>query len=240
MNLDSTRSHALDLGHASMHVAEPCERSPQDLQEAIEELSPRNVAPEDWQRFQDSVSEILTAFGMNLDRPATKRTPERLLTALYEATAGYDGDHKLLTTFPTECRCDADCLANQIIEGPISFHALCEHHALPFHGFAYVGYVSHKRIIGISKLTRLVRLFARRFTVQERLGEQVAGALAELLEPHGVGVHIEAAHLCTQMRGVKEEQSRTVTSVWRGSHSENPDLRRDFLAEICRRDVGRH
>jgi GTP cyclohydrolase I len=240
MNLNSTRSHALDLRHASMHVPELFGRSSQDLQDAMEEISPRNVAPEDWLRFQGSVAEILTAFGMDLDQPATERTPERLLAALYEATAGYDGDHKLLTTFPTECRCDADCLANQIIEGPISFYALCEHHALPFHGFAHVGYVSHKRIIGLSKLTRLVRLFARRFTVQERLGEQVADALAELLEPHGVGVHLEAAHLCTQMRGVREEQSRTVTSVWRGSYSENPELRREFLAEICRRGVGRH
>jgi GTP cyclohydrolase I len=240
MNLNSTRSHALDLRHASMHVPELFGRSSQDLQDAMEEISPRNVAPEDWLRFQDSVAEILSAFGMDLNRPATERTPERLLAALYEATAGYDGDHKLLTTFPTECRCDADCLANQIIEGPISFYALCEHHALPFHGFAHVGYVSHKRIIGLSKLTRLVRLFARRFTVQERLGEQVADALAELLEPHGVGVHLEAAHLCTQMRGVREEQSRTVTSVWRRSYSENPELRREFLAEICRRGVGRH
>jgi GTP cyclohydrolase I len=240
MNLNSTRSHALDLRHASMHVPELFGRSSQDLQDAMEGISPRNVAPEDWLRFQDSVAEILSAFGMDLNRPATERTPERLLAALYEATAGYDGDHKLLTTFPTECRCDADCLANQIIEGPISFYALCEHHALPFHGFAHVGYVSHKRIIGLSKLTRLVRLFARRFTVQERLGEQVADALAELLEPHGVGVHLEAAHLCTQMRGVREEQSRTVTSVWRRSYSENPELRREFLAEICRRGVGRH
>jgi GTP cyclohydrolase IA len=136
-----------------------------------------------------------------------------------------------LTAFPTECRCDADCLVSQIIEGPISFHALCEHHALPFHGFAHVGYVSHERIIGLSKLTRLVRLFARRFTVQERLGEQIADAFAELLEPHGVAVRLEAVHLCTQMRGVREEHSKTVTSVWRGAYSANADLRREFLAE---------
>src|SRR4026209_2411894 len=101
MNLNSTRSHALDLRHASMRAAEPSERFAQGLQDAMEELSPRNVAPEDWLRFQDSVAEILTAFGMDLDGPATERTPERLLTALYDATRGYDGDHKLLTTFPT-------------------------------------------------------------------------------------------------------------------------------------------
>ncbi|HEY5294536.1 MAG TPA: GTP cyclohydrolase I [Gaiellaceae bacterium] len=195
-------------------------------------VAPRVVTPADWQRFESSMAEIFTAFGLDLETPGTVRTPERFLKALYDATSGYEGDHKLLTAFPTECRCDADCLVSQIVEGPISFYALCEHHSLPFHGFAYVGYVAHERIIGISKLTRLVRLFSRRFTVQERLGEQIADALTELMEPHGVAVHLEAEHLCTQMRGVREEHSKTVTSVWRGGYSANPDLRREFLAEV--------
>ncbi len=170
-----------------------------------DQVEPRQIDPEDWLRFEQSMAEIFTAFGMNLETPGTERTPERFLKALYDATNGYEGDHKLLTAFPTECRCDADCLVSQIIEGPISFYSLCEHHALPFHGVAHVGYIAHERIIGISKLTRLVRLFARRFTVQERLGEQIADALVELMEPHGVAVHLQAAHLCTQMRGVREE-----------------------------------
>ena len=89
----------------------------------------------------------------------------------------------------------------QIIEGPIEFHCLCEHHALPFFGTAHIGYIAGERIIGISKLTRLVRLFARRFTVQERLGEQIADGLVSLVAPRGVAVHLEASHLCTQMRG---------------------------------------
>jgi GTP cyclohydrolase I len=210
------------------------EAGERNLKEAVERATPRHVEPEDWLRFRESIAEILTALGMEVDGPATARTPERFLQALFDATAGYDGDHKLLTSFPTECSCDADCLVSQIIEGPISFHALCEHHALPFHGVAHVGYVSHERIIGLSKLTRLVRLFARRFTLQERLGEQIADAFAELLEPHGVAVHLEAVHLCTQMRGVREEHSKTVTSVWRGAYSDNPELRREFLAEISR------
>jgi GTP cyclohydrolase I len=173
---------------------------------------------------------------MDADTASTERTPARFLRALYDATAGYEGDHKLLTAFPTECRCDNDCLVSQVIEGPISFYALCEHHSLPFHGFAHVGYVAHERIIGISKLTRLVRLFARRFTVQERLGEQIADALAELMEPHGVAVHLEAVHLCTQMRGVREEHSKTVTSIWRGGYTGNPELRREFLAQVQNRN----
>ena len=201
-----------------------------------EQVAPRPIDNANWLRFQGYMAEIFTTFGMEPHTPGTERSPERFLKALYDATAGYEGDPKLLTAFPTECRCDADCLVSQVIEGPISFYALCEHHALPFHGFAHVGYVAHERIIGISKLTRLVRLFSRRFTVQERLGEQIADALADLMEPHGVAVHLEAVHLCTQMRGVREEHSKTVTSVWRGGYSENPELRREFLAEVRSRN----
>ena len=202
----------------------------------LEQLTPRHVKSEDWLRFEQSMAEIFTAFGMNLETPGTERTPERFLKALYDATAGYEGDHKLLTAFPTECRCGDDCLVSQIIEGPISFYSLCEHHSLPFHGFVHVGYISHERIIGISKLTRLVRLFARRFTVQERLGEQIADALAELMEPHGVAVHVEAVHLCTQMRGVREEHSKTVTTFWRGRYTDDSELRREFLADVRNRN----
>jgi GTP cyclohydrolase I len=199
------------------------------------QVPPRHVEPADWLRFERSMAEIFAAFGMNLETPGTERTPERFLKALYDATDGYEGDHKLLTAFPTECRCDDDCLVSQIIEGPIPFHSLCEHHSLPFHGFAHVGYIPHERIIGISKLTRLVRLFSRRFTVQERLGEQIADALVELVEPHGVAVHLQAVHLCTQMRGVREEHSKTVTTFWRGRYTDDPEIRREFLAEIGKR-----
>jgi GTP cyclohydrolase IA len=201
-----------------------------------EAVAARRIAPEDWQRFERSLAEILAAFGLDLGTPGTVRTPERALRALYDATSGYEGDPNVLTAFPTECRCDADCLASQVIEGPISFYAICEHHALPFHGFAHVAYVPHERIIGISKLTRLVRLFARRFTVQERLGEQIATALGELMDPHGVAVRLEAVHLCTQMRGVREEQSKTVTSAWRGGFTDNPELRREFLDQVRTRN----
>src|SRR5206468_13062708 len=105
-----------------------------------------------------------------------------------------------------------------------------------FHGAAHISYLADGEILGISKLTRLVRLYARRFTVQERLGEQIADALVELVQPQGVAVRIEAAHLCTQMLGVEEEGSRTVTTFWRGLYEEDADLRREFLDEArCRR-----
>jgi GTP cyclohydrolase IA len=199
-----------------------------------EHVTPRTIAPDDWTRFEGHMAEIFTAFGLDLATPGTQRTPERFLRAMYDSTIGYEGDPKLLTAFPTECRGGPDCHISQIIEGPISFFALCEHHALPFHGVAHVGYIAHENIIGISKLTRLVRVYARRFTVQERMGQQIADRLVALLEPHGVAVHIEASHLCTQMRGVREEQSTTWTSFWRGAYEDDPELRREFLAASTR------
>jgi GTP cyclohydrolase IA len=202
-------------------------------------LNPRVVPPADWQRFADNIAEILSAFGLDLDTEGTAQTPQRFLEALFDATAGYEGDPKLLTAFPTECRGGSDCRISQIIEGPISFYALCEHHALPFHGVAHIGYIAHENIIGISKLTRLVRLFARRFTVQERLGQQIADTLVGLMQPHGVAVRLEAEHLCTQMRGVREERSRTVTTVWRGAYETDAELRREFLTETRTHALGR-
>lgn len=197
-----------------------------------EEVAPRKISPQDWQRFQGYVAEMFEAFGMDLDTAGTERTPERFLKALFDSTAGYEGDPKLLTAFPTECCGGPDCRISQVIEGPISFFALCEHHALPFFGRAHVGYIAHEQIIGISKLTRLVRLFARRFTVQERIGQEVADTLDRLMQPHGVAVHLEAVHLCTQMRGVREEQSRTWTSFWRGNYESMPEIREEFLSVV--------
>jgi GTP cyclohydrolase I len=166
---------------------------------------------------------------MDLGTPATRETPRRHIRALLDATAGYDGDPKLLKVFHTECRGTPDCQLSQVIEGSIPFYALCEHHALPFHGRAYVGYIAHQGIIGISKLTRLVRLFAQRFTVQERMGAEIADTLEAVLQPHGVAVYLEAHHLCTQMRGVRETSPLTRTTTWRGEYAANPALRAEFF-----------
>jgi GTP cyclohydrolase IA len=197
--------------------------------------APRGLAPEQRDRFERNLGEIFSALGMDLHTPGTRDTPRRFLQALHDATAGYDGDPKLRTAFPTERPVGVEGSCSQIVEGPIVFHALCEHHALPFHGVAHVAYVAGGEILGISKLTRLVRLYARRFTVQERIGEEIADALVELVEPRGVAVRLEAAHLCTQMRGVAEESSRTVTTFWRGLYEDNADLRREFLDTMSRR-----
>jgi GTP cyclohydrolase IA len=190
------------------------------------------ITTEEWARYEHNIAEILEAFGMDLDTPGTRETPQRFLRAMFDSTAGYDGDPKLRTAFPSERPAGVDGASSQIVEGPIAFFSLCEHHALPFHGAAHIAYIAGDEILGISKLTRLVRLYARRFTVQERLGEQIADALVDLVRPRGVAVHIEASHLCTQMRGVEEECSRTVTTFWRGLYDEQAELRREFLDEV--------
>src|SRR2546421_6815066 len=198
-----------------------------DVQVAMH-LRPRHISEEQMHKFENDVSAILTAFGLDLDTPATRDTPRRFLRAMFDATEGYEGDPKLLTVFETECRGGPDCRLSQVIEGPIDIFSLCEHHALPFHGHAYIGYIAHEHIIGLSKLTRLVRVFARRFTVQERVGVQIADELVRVLKPHGVAVHLNATHLCTQMRGVREGHSRTWTSYWRGNYESDPQLRTEF------------
>jgi hypothetical protein len=106
-----------------------------------------------------------------------------------------------------------DCRISQVVEGPIPFFSLCEHHSLPFYGHAHIGYIAHEHILGLSKLTRLVRLYAKRFSVQERIGQQLADARERILQPHGVAVPVEAVHLCTQMRGVRESDSNAMTSA---------------------------
>jgi len=197
-------------------------------------VSRRSVTDEQLRRFEGYAAEIFDAFGMEMDTPSTADTPRRFIQAMYDATKGYDGDPKLLTVFETECRGGPDCRLSQIIEGPINFFSLCEHHALPFHGRAWIGYIAHEHIIGISKLTRLVRLYARRFAVQERVGQQIADALEGMLEPHGVAVYLEAEHLCTHMRGVHNQTSVTRTTNWRGTFDDDASLRDEFF-RLCGR-----
>ena len=197
-----------------------------------ERVRPRRISEADWQRFEGYMREILQALGMPLDTPGTKRTPYRYLSAMFDSTEGYEGDAKLVTAFPTECEGGPDCEVSQVIDGPIPFYALCEHHAFPFFGHAYVGYIAHEHIIGISKLTRLVRMYAARFSVQERIGHEVVTALESILGAHGVAVYLQATHLCTQMRGVRDTESGTRTTFWRGNYEHEPELRAEFM-RLC-------
>jgi GTP cyclohydrolase I len=190
---------------------------------------PRVISDADRLRYEGYLAEILTSLGLDLATPGTMATPRRFLRALFDTTSGYEGDPKLLTAFPTECLGGANCEIAQVVEGPIPFFALCEHHALPFFGDVYVGYVAHEGIIGISKLTRLVRVVTRRFGVQERMTYQICDELDRMMEPHGVAVYVEAHHLCTQMRGVREMHPKTRTTSYRGVYVESAQLRGEFF-----------
>ena len=200
-----------------------------DIQDSLK-LQKRQISNEAFIKYETYMAEIFTAFGLDCDTPSTQDTPRRFVKALFDATQGYDGDPKLLRVFRTECRGEPDCVLSQVIEGPIHFFSLCEHHVFPFYGQAYVGYIAYENIIGLSKLTRMVRLFSRRFSVQERIGQEIADALETMLHPSGVAVYLEAHHLCMEMRGVREIAPITRTTVWRGNYATEPSQRSEFMA----------
>ncbi len=208
------------------HQSTPALRSAEE----ILGLRPRSFSPEQLHKFEGYIGEIFTALGLDLNTHSTQETPARFLRALVDITKGYEGDSKVLKAFETECDGGLDCRLSQVVEGPIEFYALCEHHALPVHGSAYVAYIPHERIIGISKLTRLVRVFARRFTVQERMGQQIATALEEMMQPYGVAVYVEAHHFCVQMRGVEATTPTTRTTAWKGDYLNEATLRSEFFS----------
>lgn len=203
---------------------------PDQAAPALLELHPRYLSEEELHRLEGYAAEILAALGLDLDTPATRETPHRFIEALVEATTGYEGDPKLFKVFDTECYSGSDCDISQVIEGPVHFFSLCEHHALPFFGGAYVAYIPREEIIGLSKLARLVHVFTKRFAVQERIGQQIADALDSVIEPQGVAVLLEARHLCVEMRGVREPGAWTRTTAWRGEYEHKAALRAEFLA----------
>ena len=210
----------------------PPKVNPDDAVNLTLDLRVRHIPERQLQKYESYLAEILEALGMDLDTPSTRETPRRYLRALFDASDGYDGDPRLVKLFPFEPRSAPEHPLNQIVEGPIQFYALCEHHALPFFGEAFVGYSADAQIIGISKLTRLVRLFSRRFTLQERIGHLVADALMPLLKPYGVAIYLKARHLCVEMRGVRAHAPMTQTTVWRGEYADQAALRSEFLA-LC-------
>ena len=178
--------------------------------------------------FQGIVRQMLGMLGEDPARDGLLRTPERVEKSMRWLTRGYglsvqdavggavfDEDHH-----------------NMVLVKDIEMYSMCEHHLLPFFGKVHVAYIPNGRIVGLSKLPRVVEVFARRLQVQERLTEQIAGALMEVLEPQGVGVVIEAAHLCMMMRGVEKQNSKTITSAMKGVFLEDLRTREEFL-RLC-------
>jgi GTP cyclohydrolase IA len=186
---------------------------------------PDNVLSRDAE-FQSLVRRELELIGEDPDREGLKRTPHRVAASLAWLTRGYETK---VADVVGGAIFDAEGARNMIMVRDIELYSLCEHHMLPFYGRAHVAYIPNGRIVGLSKLPRVVEVFARRLQVQERLTEQVAGALEEVLQPQGVGVVIEAYHLCMMMRGVEKQNSKTITSAVRGLFRSDQRTREEFL-----------
>ena len=185
---------------------------------------PANEPPGD-SSFQDEIRKMLVALGEDPDRPGLRRTPMRVEAAYRWLTRGYH--HSVAEVVGRGIFEESH--ENMILVRDIELYSLCEHHLLPFFGRAHVAYLPNGRIVGLSKIPRIVEMFARRLQVQERLTDQIADALMEVLHPLGAGVVIEASHLCMMMRGVEKQNSRTVTSALRGTFRDDPKTRSEFL-----------
>jgi GTP cyclohydrolase I len=177
---------------------------------------------------QRAAGDLLVALGADLTDDGLRETPRRMAAAYAELLSSQPFRP---TTFPNDGGYD-----ELVLVGSIPFHSLCMHHLLPFHGVAHIGYLPGERILGLSKFARVVELFARDLQVQERLTVQIADWLEEQLAPKGVGVVLEAEHLCMSLRGVQKFGAKTVTSALHGSLRDDPRTRQEFLALTTRSD----
>jgi GTP cyclohydrolase I len=178
--------------------------------------------------MEEQIRHILKALGEDPDREGLMKTPNRVAQALAFLTQGYQQD-------PAKVINDAlftEDYEEMIVQRDIDFYSLCEHHLLPFFGKAHVAYIPHHKIVGISKLARLVDVYARRLQVQERLTNQIANTIMEKLDPLGVAVVIEAEHLCMRMRGVEKQNSMIITSTLLGAFRTRQETRQEFMTLI--------
>lgn len=181
-------------------------------------------------QMEKAIRELVKALGEDVSREGLKNTPKRVAKAYEKIFSGYDKNPKdLLTTFAD------DSYDEMIVVKDIDLFSNCEHHMLPFFGKAHVGYIPNGKIIGLSKIPRLVDIYARRLQNQERLTVQIANALKDLINPRGVGVVIEAQHLCMMARGVEKQGSEVVTSAMLGLFKKELNTRSEFLRLIGRR-----
>jgi GTP cyclohydrolase I len=177
--------------------------------------------------FRELIRRQLELLGEDPDREGLKRTPQRVASSLAWLTRGYEMNAEQVVG---QGIFNAEGATNMVMVRDIELYSLCEHHMLPFFGKAHIAYIPNGKIVGLSKLPRLVEVFARRLQVQERLTEQIAGAIDDTLSPQGVGVVIEAYHLCMMMRGVEKQNSKTITSAVRGLFRSDPRTREEFLS----------
>ena len=182
-------------------------------------------------KFEELVAEMIRRLGDDPDREGLKRTPERVAESMAFLTQGYG----MKSEDVINGALFEECHRNMVLVKDIEMYSLCEHHILPFFGKVHIAYIPKGKIVGLSKTARLVEVFARRLQVQERLTEQIAQAMWERVEPEGVGVVVEAFHLCMMMRGVQKQNSKTITSAMRGSFLEDQKTRDEFL-RLCMTD----
>jgi GTP cyclohydrolase I len=175
--------------------------------------------------FASLIQRQLELLGEDPEREGLRRTPDRVAESLRWLTRGYAQDVRQVIGDGVF----ADTYENMVLVRDVELFSLCEHHMLPFFGKVHVAYIPAGRILGLSKVARIVDVFARRLQVQERLTEQIADAIMQVLQPRGVGVVIEAQHLCMMMRGVEKQNSSTVTSALRGSFRDDTATREEFL-----------
>ena len=182
------------------------------------------------QAIEEAVRDILTHVGEDPERQGLERTPNRIARMYDELLAGYHIDPVALIN---DALFDVE-YDEMIVVKDIEFFSMCEHHMLPFYGRAHVAYIPSEKVIGLSKIPRIVEMFARRLQVQERMTQEIAELLMEVLEPQGVGVVVEGAHMCSMMRGVKKEQARMVTSAMLGLFKSNSKTRNEFMEHLRR------
>jgi GTP cyclohydrolase IA len=188
---------------------------------------------EDITNLKDAVRTILEGIGEDPDRPGLQRTPGRIVRMLAELTAGYHVDPvKLVNEAIFEVKYD-----EMVVVRDIDFYSMCEHHMLPFFGRCHVGYIPNGRVIGLSKIPRIVEMYARRLQLQERMTQEIAEFLRDTLHPQGVAVVAEGLHMCAAMRGVKKANARMVTSAMLGTFRRNATTRSEFLANIGRSNL---
>ncbi|MFM8301767.1 MAG: GTP cyclohydrolase I FolE [Gemmatimonadota bacterium] len=185
--------------------------------------------------FEGIIRRELELVGEDPAREGLLKTPERVAKAMSWLTRGYGMDVADVVGDAVF----AEEHASMVMVRDIEFYSLCEHHMLPFFGKAHIAYIPNGRIVGLSKLPRIVEVFARRLQVQERLTQQVAEAIEEVLRPEGVGVVMEASHLCMMMRGVEKQASSTITSALRGSFKDDAKTRDEFLRLAYARPTSR-
>ncbi len=182
--------------------------------------------PQQLKGLSDLYAQLLTRVGEDPSRDGLLKTPDRAARAMQFMTQGYDQSVADVLGDAVYTEEDADGI---VIVRDIEFYSLCEHHLLPFYGKCHVGYLPDRRIIGLSKIPRLVDMYARRLQVQERLTRQVADALQEAIGPHGVAVVMEASHMCMMVRGVEKQHSSTLSSCVLGAFRRDPATRKEFF-----------